>query len=65
MSTIAIMGALVGLLVGYGMFELINQFARRARNEQTRRVLRFAGMVDVFVFPVVGFFVAPLMFGGA
>ena len=65
MSMIAIIGALVGLLVGYGMFEAINQIAKRVKGEETRRVLRLAGMLDVIVFPVVGFFVAPLMFGGA
>ena len=63
--TIAIIGAIVGLGVGYGLFEAMNQIAKRVERDETRRVLRLAGVMDVVVFPVVGFFVAPMMFGGA
>jgi hypothetical protein len=34
-------------------------------NPDVKKVLRIAGLVDVVLFPVVGWFVAPMMFGGA
>jgi ABC-type lipoprotein release transport system permease subunit len=62
--TLALFGAIAGLAVGYAAFEAINQLARRVEKDETKRVLRIAGMADLIIFPVIGFFAVPMMFGG-
>jgi F0F1-type ATP synthase membrane subunit c/vacuolar-type H+-ATPase subunit K len=63
--TVSLIGALVGLAIGYAAFEAVNMVAKRTEKPETKRVLRIAAMVDVVVFPVVGWFVAPMIFGAA
>ena len=59
-----ILGALAGLAIGYMFFEGMNQVAKRVEKPDTRRVLRIAGIADLIVMPIVGFFVARTVFGG-
>jgi ABC-type lipoprotein release transport system permease subunit len=63
--SVALAGALVGLLLGLIAYAAIVRVAEAMPNPDTKKVLRIAGMVDVIVFPVVGWFVAPMIFGGA
>ncbi|MCU0829961.1 MAG: hypothetical protein MUC58_00320 [Rhizobiaceae bacterium] len=63
--SVAVAGALVGLLIGLIAYAAIVRVAEAMTNPDVKKVLRIAGLVDVAIFPVVGWFVAPMMFGGA
>ena len=62
---VGLMGALAGLVVGYVCFEAMNMVAKRTEKPETAKILRIAGLADVVAMPVVGFFVAPVLFGGS
>jgi hypothetical protein len=63
--SVALAGALVGLLVGLAAYAAIIRVAEAMPNADVKKVLRIAGLVDVVLFPVVGWFAAPMIFGGA
>ncbi|NJR14073.1 MAG: hypothetical protein HC779_07870 [Phyllobacteriaceae bacterium] len=63
--TLALLGALIGLGIGYAAFEAVNALSRKVEKAETKRVLRIAGFSDLIIFPVVGYFVVPMLFGGA
>jgi ABC-type lipoprotein release transport system permease subunit len=62
MST-ALVGALVGLAIGLAAFLSISAVAARVEREDTKKVLRVAGLVDLVLFPVAGWFLAPMLMG--
>jgi hypothetical protein len=61
----ALIGAIIGLAVGAAAFASIAGVAARVEKAETKRVLRIAGMADLIILPVVGWFAAPMIFGGA
>jgi dipeptide/tripeptide permease len=63
--SVALAGALVGLLIGFVAYAAIVRVAEAMPNPDVKKVLRIAGLVDVVLFPVAGWFVAPMIFGGA
>lgn len=68
----AIIGALVGAVLGFAGFISLRMVADRvelnkdATDPKTAaQVLRIAAIGDLIIFPVVGFFVGPMVLGGA
>ncbi len=59
----ALAGALVGL--GLALFELffLRALAKRVDLPETRTALAVAGVVQIVLFPVLGWFTAPYLFG--
>ena len=62
MST-ALIGALVGLGLALVELALLRTLSQRVDLPETRTVLRVAGGVQIVLFPLLGWFVAPYLFG--
>jgi len=56
-------GALVGLVIAAVDLALLRLLASRVELEETKRVLNIAGLSQLVLFPVIGYFVAPYVFG--
>ncbi|MDX2289337.1 MAG: hypothetical protein NW217_11020 [Hyphomicrobiaceae bacterium] len=66
----ALMGALVGLLAGVCGFITLRLLAGRIETSKdaadpagTARVLRIAAFVDLIIFPIAGYVIAPMVVG--
>ena len=55
MST-ALVGAIIGLALGIASYAMLSVLAGRVDLAETRRVLKIAGMVELVIFPIVGWF---------
>ncbi len=62
---VALSGALVGLLLAAVEFALLQRLSERVELQETRKVLRVVGLSQFAIFPLIGWFVAPLLFGEA
>ena len=63
MSVASLIGAGLGLVLAGAEFLFLRILARRVDLPETRRVLRVAGLSQFVLFPVLGFFLAPLIVG--
>jgi len=61
--TTALVGALAGLLVGGISFGFSRALAGRVDLPETRLALNVSGWIQVILFPIAGYFIAPLVFG--
>ncbi len=66
----AILGALVGLVAGLSGFITLRMLATRIETSTdskdpvaTARVLRIAAFVDLLIFPIAGYVIAPMVAG--
>ena len=62
MST-ALIGALVGLAVGIVDFAFLRLLATRVELADTKTALNVAGVSQLAILPVIGYVVAPYLFG--
>lgn len=62
MSAAAI-GALIGLIVAAFDWVLLRSLAGRVDMDETKLVLKAAGLVQFLLLPVIGWFVAPYVIG--
>ena len=61
--SVALAGALAGLGLALLEFLFLRALSRRVDLPETRTALAVAGMVQVVLFPVLGWFAAPYLFG--
>ena len=61
--SVALIGALIGLVIAIVDFALLRLLASRVELPETKRVLNVTGMSQLVLLPIVGFFVAPLFAG--
>ena len=59
----SLIGALVGLVVAALDLAFLRLLAGRVDLAETKRALNVAGMVQLVLLPVVGWFVGPLIVG--
>ncbi|MGE0501925.1 MAG: hypothetical protein AB7I79_13340 [Rhizobiaceae bacterium] len=59
----AIVGALVGLVVGVADFWFLRVLAGRVDLAETKSVLTITGVIQLIALPVMGWFVGPALFG--
>ncbi len=62
MST-ALTGALVGLAIGIVDFAFLRLLATRVDLAETKTALNVAGVSQLAILPVIGYVVAPYLFG--
>lgn len=62
---IRIAGALIGLLLAAIEFIFLQRLSERVELPETRKVLRVVGLTQFVIFPLIGWFVAPLVMGEA
>ena len=62
-TVIRIAGALIGLLLAAVEFAFLQRLTERVELEDTRKVLRVVGLAQFAIFPLIGWFVAPLVMG--
>ncbi|MET0169502.1 MAG: hypothetical protein ABW191_03880 [Aliihoeflea sp.] len=62
MST-ALIGALVGLAIGIVDFAFLRLLATRVDLAETKTALNVAGVSQLAILPVIGYVVAPYLFG--
>ncbi len=60
---IRIAGALIGLLLAVVEFIFLQRLSERVEMQETRKVLRVVGLTQFAIFPLIGWFVAPLVMG--
>jgi len=63
MSTAALIGALVGVLVAVADYFLLSLLSSRVDLPETKRVLKITGLSQFLLLPLVGWFVGPLIAG--
>ena len=63
MSTAALIGALVGLVVAAADYFLLALLSSRVDLPETKRVLKITGLSQFVLLPLVGWFVGPLIAG--
>jgi hypothetical protein len=63
MSTAALIGALVGLVVAAADYFLLALLSSRVDLAETKRVLKITGLSQFVLLPLVGWFVGPLIAG--
>ena len=63
MSTAALIGALVGLVVAAADYFLLALLSSRVDLAETKRVLKVTGLSQFVLLPLVGWFVGPLIAG--
>ncbi len=61
--SVALMGAVAGLVIGIASLVFSRMLAGRVDLPETRQALRLSGIIQLIFFPVAGWFVAPLLFG--
>jgi phosphate/sulfate permease len=61
--SMALIGALVGLGVALVDIVLLRVLASRVDLPETKRVLNVAGLSQLFLLPLMGYFLAPVLFG--
>ncbi|WP_157015315.1 hypothetical protein [Mesorhizobium xinjiangense] len=61
--SMALIGALVGLIVAAADFYFLRLLAGRVELPETKRVLNITGLSQFVLLPVIGYFVAPLFSG--
>ncbi len=61
--SMAVIGAIVGLVVAAIDFALLRLLASRVELPETKRVLNVTGLSQFVLLPIVGYLVAPLMSG--
>ena len=59
----AALGALVGLGLALAEFVFLRVLAGRVELPETRKVLTVVGATQLVLFPLLGWFLAPLLFG--
>lgn len=60
---IALAGALIGLLLAAVEWLFLQRLSERVEMDETKRVLRVVGLSQFAIFPLIGWFVAPLVMG--
>ncbi len=60
---IALVGALIGLLLAGAEWLFLQRLSRRVELDETKRVLRVAGLSQFAIFPLIGWFLAPFVMG--
>ncbi len=60
---VAAIGALVGLIVAAAEIVFLRALSRRVDLPETRRALHLVGVIQLVLFPVAGWFIAPLIIG--
>ena len=63
MSAANLIGAALGLVLAFAEYMFLRALAGRVDLPETKRVLRVAGWSQFVLFPVLGFFLAPLFVG--
>jgi hypothetical protein len=61
--SVAVGGALAGLLIAGIDYALLAALARRVELDDTKRVLRITGLVQIVLLPILGWFAAPYVIG--
>ncbi|MGI6852602.1 hypothetical protein [Mesorhizobium sp. 1B3] len=61
--SVALVGALLGLLLAAVDFVLLRLLASRVELDETKRVLNVTGLSQFVLLPIVGYLVAPLFSG--
>ena len=59
----SVIGALVGLVIAAVDFALLRLLASRVDLPETKQVLNIAGLSQVVLLPLVGWFVGPMVAG--
>ncbi|MCO6050731.1 hypothetical protein NGM99_13165 [Mesorhizobium sp. RP14(2022)] len=59
----AMVGAGAGLILALAEFAFFQMLAKRVDLPETRKALRVTAILQIVLFPVVGWFVGPLLFG--
>jgi len=63
MSVSAAIGALIGLALALAEIVFLRALAARVDLPETRRALKVAGLVQLVLFPAIGWFLAPKFVG--
>ncbi len=61
--SVALIGALVGLVLGVASLVFSRMLAGRVELPETRLALNVSGLIQLVFFPIAGWFIAPLLFG--
>ena len=61
--SVSLIGAIVGLAIAVVDFAALRLLASRVDLPETKAVLNVTGFVQLLLLPVVGWFVAPYLFG--
>jgi O-antigen/teichoic acid export membrane protein len=61
--TAAAIGAGIGLLVGAANYVLLAQLSERVEKDETKKVLKIVGLLDLVVLPLIGFLIGTYVFG--
>ena len=61
--SLAAVGAAVGLALAFVEFAFLRALSRRVDLPDTRQALRVAAMIQIVLFPIAGWFLAPMLFG--
>jgi len=63
MSTAALVGLAIGVLLGVVNYMVLGRLAGRVEMEETRRVLRLVALIDLVVLPVAGYLIGAYVWG--
>jgi hypothetical protein len=61
--SVALIGALAGLVLGVAELAFLRILSQRVDLPETRTALGVAGAIQLVLFPVAGWFLAPYFFG--
>ncbi len=61
--SLAAVSALIGLVLALAELVFLRALAGRVDLPETRRVLAVVGATQLVLFPILGWFLAPLVFG--
>ncbi len=63
MSTAALVGLAIGIVLGVVNYLVLGRLAGRVEMAETRRVLRLVALIDLVVLPVAGFLIGAYVWG--
>jgi sulfite exporter TauE/SafE len=63
--TPGMIGALVGLFFGVASWRAMNLLSQRVEKDETKRLLRIVGGIELILLPAIGYMVGDFVFGPA
>ena len=58
-----VIGAALGLVLGILNYQLLAKLSQRVEKDETRKVLKTVGLLDLIVLPLIGYLLATHVFG--
>jgi len=59
----AAIGLAIGLIAGASSYMMLAKLAGRVEKDETKEVLKIVGVMDLVLFPLMGFLIGAYVFG--